>query len=306
MNPLDLSGPRFLVLYLAFLASAYLIAALVKRGLNLPAGTPPPEAMDLDAYQVALLDGRECAVRAAVVALAQDGVLMLEHGAPTEGKPPRTGAHALERSVHATVREGLGALEALREKAEPVLERLEESLRGRGLLRTERQDWCYRVLPLGLFLAALVPGLAKVAVGLSRGKPVSLLVMLLLMAGLASWVLSRSSRLTARGEGVQRLLRLRHEPLRVAVSAEGGLSTLHSREMALAVGLFGAGALALPYEDPLRDYLLPPPTLTSGGSGDTGGDAGGGSGCSGGSSCGSSSSCGGGSGCGGCGGGGGD
>ncbi|ATB29993.1 TIGR04222 domain-containing membrane protein [Melittangium boletus] len=307
MNPLDWTGPEFLGFYALFLVAAFLVAWAWKHALNQPAEPPAPFELDLDPYQVAMLEGPDAAVRGAVVALVHGGSLRFEDDALRVAAPLPRGAMELERAVYRSVEEQSGTLSELREDVEGELRRLEDSLRGRGFLRDSEQDARYKSYPWLFFLVALGLGVMKVMVGLSRDRPVGYLVGLLFVA----FVLGLSLRLfhsrrTRRGERALALLRQRHETLLHSASAEGSAGAMRPRELALAAGLFGVGVLSIVHFPLLRDYLMPVSPSSGGGPG--GGDNsswGSDSSSSDSSSCGGGDS-GGGGGCGGCGGGGGD
>ncbi|EPX59262.1 hypothetical protein D187_003166 [Cystobacter fuscus DSM 2262] len=292
MDPLDWNGQQFLTLYGPFLLLSFVGAVFWKKWLNQPGDAPTAVQLDMDPYQVAALEGEATTVMTAVVALVHGGALRLEEEAFSVVTAPPTGASGIERAVHAAVAAGYNSLEALREAARTEFSRLEESLRTRGFLRTPEQDTGYTQYPLWFFGAVLSIGAMKAMMGMLRQKPVELLVLLLLLGACGLLFLGRDHRLTGRGQKALAMLREMHEPLRLTASSEGSAETMRPRDVALAMGLFGMGALSFLDVHPLRDYLLPP--AASGGGGGSGGD--------GGSSCGGSSSCGGG--CGGCGGGG--
>jgi hypothetical protein len=147
--------------------------------------------------------------------------------------------------------------------------------------------WAACCAPL---LALLALGLAKVSVGLSRDRPVGILVMglvieaVVLLVFLVSWPRWRASAEAG-------VAQLRDENSGLGVASTGGnASHLTPADVALGVALFGFGPFPLPELEGLSLLLHPP-------------SSGSGSGCSeGGSSCSScSSGCGGGGGCGGCG-----
>src|SRR5690349_20259423 len=73
-NPLDLTGPEFLGLYIPLLAAAVAIAAVLRWALRTPSDGPFAGSMDLDPYEVAYLaGGGRHATHAALASLVQDG-----------------------------------------------------------------------------------------------------------------------------------------------------------------------------------------------------------------------------------------
>lgn len=296
MNPLDWSGEEFLLAYVPYVVLLLLMAKVWRSTLNQPSEEPLSTELKLDAYQVAVLQHRESAVTAAVAALAHAGALRLEHGVLEAVRKPPANAVPFERAVHAELAAPVREVSKLHETVDRELDGLEEGLRQRGFLMKPEVAKRYRQYPMTLYFgAALGLGVMKLVVGLSRGRPVGFLVMLLLLgAVLGFWVLGSAPRRTRRGDKALAKLREDNAALRTTAAADGAWGTMSSGSVALAVALFGTGLLAASGMVDLRDYLVPPGR--GGGSvdvdasdeGDSGGDGGGG--------------CGGG--CGGCGGGG--
>jgi uncharacterized protein (TIGR04222 family) len=317
MNPLDWSGPRFLLLYVPLLVLTFIGAAVLRGMRRPPGGVPTPAALDLPPYLVALLVGRGAALQAALASLVHSGALTLENGVPFLGTALPKGAHPLEDALYTAVSQGVRDAGGLKRAVEPVLLREEEALRRRGLLvdpQELKRLHGQAFLPVAGVLAL---GVAKVGVGLSRDKPVGMLVFLLLMAAIASVVVwsGGAFRLSRRGDAALAALRRTHKALRMSAGSEGAARLLTPGHLALAVGLYGTAALASSQFGPLRDFLQPAlggtgwsgadvgygdidtrnsyDSMDSGGGGDSGGGDGGGGDSGGG-------------GCGGCGGGGGD
>jgi uncharacterized protein (TIGR04222 family) len=162
-------------------------------------------------------------------------------------------------------------------------------LRERGLLMRDDDAWKPRAIPGSLFLLLLLFGLAKIGIGVSRDRPVTLLAVLcVLTAGMAALHWVRTPERSRRGDRALDVLKLRNVALQYTAAREP--SRLAPNDLALAVGLYGAGVIAT---GPLADVHLTlrrqQQTTTDGSSS--------GSGCSS-----SSSGCGGGCGGGGCGG----
>lgn len=296
MNPLDWSGEEFLLAYVPYIVLLLLMAKVWRSTLNQPSEEPLSAELKLDPYQVALLDRREGAVRAAVAALVHAGALRLEDGVlKAVGKPPAS-AVPFERAVHAALAGPVGEVTQLQETVEQEVDGMEEGLRRRGFLMKPEVAARCRQYPMVLYFgAALGLGLMKLMVGLSRGRPVGFLVVLLFLgAVLGLWVLGSEPRRTRRGDKAWAKLREDNAALRTTASADGAWGTMSSASVALSVALFGMGLLAASGMVDLRDYLVPPGSgggsVDGGGGGDSGGGGDGGGGCGGG--------------CGGCGGGG--
>ena len=80
MNPLDWTGPQFVMAYAVFLVAMCLAGLLWQHLLNQPSGTPEAHELDLGAYEVAVLDDADTAVKAAVLALVHGKSLNYEEG----------------------------------------------------------------------------------------------------------------------------------------------------------------------------------------------------------------------------------
>ena len=165
-------------------------------------------------------------------------------------------------------------------------------MRHLGLIVATSSAFAAVAAPLAVMVAVIAIGVIKIGVGMTRDRPVGLLVtMCVLDAVLALALFGRPAHRTRGGDAVLRRLRRAADPLRT--SARTRSAHLASDDVARAVALFGVAELSS--ADPQLRALAAMMQPAGGGGGD------GGSSC-GGSSCGGSS-CGGGGGCGGCGGG---
>jgi uncharacterized protein (TIGR04222 family) len=297
-NPFDWTGPDFLGLYILLLVLVGTAAAVLRWSLREPAGEPPPEALDLDPYEVAYLAGRdELAVNAAVASLAQRGVLDVSRAnreLAVRGELP-DGADPLERAVYRTpAREFAEPIKDVRSRVASEVARIAGRLQELGLLVWDGRARAARFVPFFLVLSVALFGAVKVAVGLSRHKPVGFLVVLcLLTVVVASAGFLRRVHRSRRGDRTLKQLREKHAALHYAAKARP--QALAGIDLPLALGLFGLGVLAGGPLDELRTALRPP--AGSSGCGGGCGSSGGGCGGGGGGGCG-----GGGGGCGGCGG----
>ncbi|WP_434385253.1 TIGR04222 domain-containing membrane protein [Melittangium boletus] len=334
MSLLDGLGRPFLVFYGMLLFFALAAARVFKEVIRRSSGSRTRlDVSDLDPEQVALLRGRDTLLGAAVVELTRCRALRFEGGALHVLKPPPEGSVSpFEARVFQAVGEGHRTLAALGEALAPEFQAREAPLEARGLLRSRGQRWLRQYGP-GVPIALLgVLGLLRLGTNVSRGESVGGVVALLLVA-LFFFVLATHAHVRRAPEGDTALWRLRkgRQPLRTSVTQEGAAPVLGPRDVTLAAGLFGVGALAF-VDTPLREHLTPWSVLDSpfllgdgmddtsscggggcggsgcGGGGDSASDSGGDGGCGGGggdSGGDGGSGCGGGGGCGGCGGGGG-
>jgi uncharacterized protein (TIGR04222 family) len=289
-NPLHLAGPAFLGLYLTVLILTILVAVWLRRRLGEPTDCEEDAIPQLDPYEVAYLAGKaEGAANAAMTKLVHQGLLTVsaaERKVIAQGTLP-AGAPLLERVIHAEACEQLGqTIKEVRSRAAVATDRIDQRLQKLGLVVSDDKAPAARVIPTLLVLAVAFFGALKIAVGLSRGKPVVFLVILCVLTVLIALAgFARRPHRTRRGGRLLAQLKQDHAALAHAGRHPNDLA---EQDLALAMGLFGLVVLS---EGPLADLktaLTPPP----GSGGSCGGGDGGG--CGGGG-------CGGG-GCGGCGG----
>lgn len=333
MNPLDLPGPVFLLLYLGLGAVAFVVT-LVLRYLARGRRGEPSEALlgGMDPYRIAYLrGGADAAVQAAVAALIHRGrlalenaVLMIPEGAEPERELVADGVyrgisapkpdHPLELAVLRSVAPH-ATLATVQASATGAADELAQSLEGLGLIRSRRSLIGRNLVVRAPLMGVVALGAAKLAVGIARDRPVGFLVVLLLVTLVVAWLVAVKPGRTPLGDRVLAVLKERNDALRI--TAGHAPQQLTDRDVALASGIFGAialgGGLGLvnvlwPTTVSASSALL---ARSSRSGGSTGSSCGTGCGSSWSSSCASScssscggSSCGGGcgGGCGGCGG----
>jgi len=303
---LDLRGPEFLLFYGGFLVVACAWSVVRSRQAMRNFAIPNPPGLLTDPYDVAVLSagpGRACQL--AVVSLItknlvdwKSKLLGARLVSVSNEIPPGLPAVELDllQRVRSTGTRGMPVKEVNRALAMSV-KPIETRLATHGLRPTyeERKSACFSsILPL-VFLGGI--GVIKLLVGLSRGKPVIFLVILLVITFIAAKVISpKVKRLTADGESLLEKLRLKHETARRAVStAEADTPEMLFTGVALlgASSLMSSADFAEIHKDLHKTFDQPVVSGTSDGGCSSGfGDSGGGGGCGGG--------------CGGCGGGGGD
>jgi uncharacterized protein (TIGR04222 family) len=293
-NTWGISGPQFLLLYVALLAATVLVVVVARRRVLAVPDAAAAVPARLDRYEAAYLNGGcELVATTAVSSLLRAGRLAgpARRRQPLRlvaGTAPAAGAHPVEWATYQLVaarphhpRRALGA-ELCRA---PAMAAVRERLRLGGLAPTPEQQARYRAAGLW-FLPLLALGVVRVAAGLSNGRPVGFLVALVALSVVAAAMLSlRVPHATELGR--RTLARLRAEAGRPAVGASPS-------ELAMATALFGAGVLWA--ADTETAMALRIPREHGAFLGGTGGGDGGGS------SCGGGGGCGGGCGGGGCGG----
>ncbi len=299
-SPLDWKGPEFLGFYFIALPVACAAAAYLRWNGRRPADVPDDPIPPLDPYAVTYLaNGRGLTIAAALTRLQQLRAVAVSNpsGHLTATQPLPESAHPFERGIYDLVAQGTQSASAVHPLAKALTKPLAESLQAQGLVLTESQAAKATWGPL--LLAALVPafGCIKILVGLSRNRPVAILVAACLLSFVFIGVaFARRPFRTRRGDAVLARLRREHQGLRNNV--QSSFADLSGTALPLAIGLFGLEVLAgTPLAD-LRTTLRPPAAASASGGcgngggascGGGGGDGGGGGGCGGG--------------CGGCGGG---
>lgn len=291
MNPLNLSGPVFLLLWVVGWGAAIGIAYLMRRLHQRTGLAHDPEAIaaTLHPTEVAFLAGGvQRAVEAAVVGLEHRGITKLDVRDRVQivgPRPKRLEGDGVYRGVvgdeplsaaelHVLARAPATLPQLVRA---PVLEyQLEERL-GQLVVARRLHTWlAIWALPIAWWGL----GAAKVATGLQRDRPVLLLCVLLGLALTFAPLMLRVPRLTRLGESVLAKLVARNHGL--ATTAKISPNLVDATDMTLAYALFGPAVLA-----PSFAALVPSSTertswWSSGGGGCGASCGGGGGGCGGG------------------------
>jgi len=301
MNPFDLRGPEFLLLYFCFSLLVIFAIAILRRR----AESGPAPKIDLgDPYLIAYLRGGEHeALRVAVISLVDRGMLVMDD------QIIRSADHVTDDMVKHPIEyevlkkfgdpgdaPSIFKVNNLRSLFLPYRDKLERA----GLMPDAdvRRD---RLMRLLLALMALgVTGVIKIVIGISLGKPVGFLVVMMIAAMVIAFFLS-FPRLTARGKATLTDATNLYSGLRTRVNSFSPGSA--SAELAMFAAVFGVAALAATPFGYARTLF--PQATSSSSCGSSCGSSDSSSSCSssgGGSSCGGSSDGGGGCGGGGCGG----
>jgi len=307
-NPMNFTGPEFLTFYISLVVMGIALAAWLRFSLCLVSANINQQP-DLNTYEIAFLaGGNHRLIMAAITSLVKQGyVEVLKEKSPfgrTQSKLVVTGkidaiADPVEKAVAQDILATDGAIEQVFRKSTGMKDSIRARLEQLGLFLSDAQAFKAQIYPSLIVVILLGIGLCKMAVGISRDKPVGLLLICifgLLVLGARFFVKPQRSRY---GEIIFKDLRNRLQPLKTANSSDS--------ELVLAVALFGATVLMA--DTALADLyqMLTPTAVASSGSdggsggssGSDGGSGGGSDGGSGGSDGGSDGGCGG---CGGCGG----
>jgi len=248
MNPFELYGPEFLLFYFCF--SLAVVIAIVFFRRRAESGHAP--RIDLgDPYLIAYLRGGEDeALRVAVISLVDRGMLVMDGNLIRRADHVTSGMakypieyEALKKfdilGEEASVFEAASVLkdDNLRSALQPYRHKLERA----GLMpdANVRHDRRMRLL---LALTALgAAGAIKIQIGLSLGKPVAFLVVIMIAAMIIAAAIS-FPRLTARGDATLEDVTNLYAGLRTQVnSISPGSATA---ELAMFAAVFGVGALA--------------------------------------------------------------
>jgi uncharacterized protein (TIGR04222 family) len=296
MNPFDWPGPQFLAFYALFGAATL---ALVYQARQWAEAGEPVRLPSSDPYLIAYLrGGAEDAVRLGVAVLVDRRLLVIgtaDTVSMREGVRPMHGSNDLERAIleeceHDTYPRDLltsHRLQAVaRRSYEPLLHRL------RLLADAETYQRRLREAGVAVFVLIVVAAI-KVAIGISRYRPVSFLVIAAIVFSALALVLTRGRR-TVLGDRVLGDLSSLFDALRDRARELRPYTA--TNELALLMAVFGLDAVpvvAFPFRRAFRPAAS---NASSCGTAPACGSSSGGSSCGGGGS-----SCGGGGGCGGCG-----
>jgi uncharacterized protein (TIGR04222 family) len=290
-NPINFTGSEFLTFYIFLGVMGIALAAWLRFSLCLVSANTKQQP-DLNTYEIAFLaGGNHRMIMAAITSLVKQGYVEVLK----EGKLVVTGkidpiADPVEKAVAQDILATDGAIEQVFQNSTGMKDSIRSRLEQLGLFLSDAQAFKAQIYPSMIVVILLGIGFCKMAVGISRDKPVGLLLICifgLLVLGARFFVKPQRSRY---GEIIFNDLTNRLQPLKTANSSDS--------ELVLAVALFGATVLMadMALAD-LYQMLTPTAAASSGSDGSSDGGSGGSDGSSDG---GSGGGCGG---CGGCGGG---
>ncbi|HEY1785979.1 MAG TPA: TIGR04222 domain-containing membrane protein [Pirellulales bacterium] len=316
VNPLNLRGPDFLKLYGVLFVLAVVAALLTRRWLRTEGNDNAQADWQPSIAETAVLAaGTKRAAFTALAALVHLGAVRIDNratrgkflGISTPGRPDyvvtRSNAECeivnspLEKAMYDAIGPGVSP-RLLPGLVKDETEQIVRNLRERQLIMEPGQAWWVRFVP-AMIVGSLLPlGVVKLIVGISRGRPVGLLVFALLMttpvvlivANLPYWRTRSGNRLLSR-------LRNKHARYKYYCGKAGSPTS----EVGLAFALFGLAAInsSVGPLSSLRDAMSS--GAAQGGAAGSGVGCGVGGGCGGGGGGCGGGGCGGGR-CGGCGG----
>lgn len=304
-NPFDLAGPDFLQLYLVALVVGFVLALALREWLRAPHNALPAGLARLNAYEIAYLSGgARLTLDTAIAVLVARGVLTVDvdNRRLVPAPDQRPGTDTVERGVYDAVTKYRSlSIDYLHSLPPPEVELPATRLETHGLILTDLKARLVRLMPAMVFVMIAIFGLLKIAIGISRDRPVGFLVVLSLLAVLVAVLFYRSKQSFRSRRGDKFLASLKRENAPLQTTARTNPRSLAGYDLATAIGLYGLTTMAFSSSLIDLDTIYRPPHNISASSSSS--DSSSGSGCgSGGSSCGGGGgSCGGG-GCGGCGG----
>ncbi|HUL67873.1 MAG TPA: TIGR04222 domain-containing membrane protein [Burkholderiaceae bacterium] len=250
LNPLDLSGPAFLAFYVFALIAAHFVGealTLLCRSkhadsANLPENLQPAEA-------AFLAGGTERAVDTALVRLLHDDLIAVKPGGggfeTKAAKADTLQLSDLQRDVYREIARNNGSVDALHRLKSAFLARTEVRLSSDRLLlaRDGAEATCLRGAKASPFAAVIALGIAKILVGIARHRPVTFLVVFVLVSLVILGIkLFKLPLRSARGEAALRNLKRRNAALETTVRRRS--RELDDATLLFAIALFGPQVLA--------------------------------------------------------------
>lgn len=274
-NPINFTGSEFLTFYIFLVVMGIALAAWLRFSLCL-VNANINQQPDLNTYEIAFLaGGNHRLIMAAITSLVKQGYVEVLK----EGKLVVTGkidpiTDPVEKAVAQNILATDGAIEQVFQKSTGMKDSIRSRLEQLGLFPSYAQAFKAQIYPSLIVVILLGIGLYKMAVGISRDKPVGLLLICifgLLVLAARFFVKPQRSRY---GEIIFDDLTNRLQHLKTANSSDS--------ELVLAVALFGATVLMadMALAD-LYQMLTPTAVASSGGDGGSGGSDGDSVGCGG-------------------------
>ncbi len=284
INPLEFHGPHFLWFYAVGFVMVLTASVMIRRGFRQPDGSVDEVlgkngGAKFDPYDAAYLAGGEkLAAGAAVAGLVQRGVVEADtksHTLTIKNGHKVGKIHPLKKAVLDAIEPGDKKFKTVVDGAAIALSEMKSRLHEAGLLVSNTNSVFAKMFGAVPLWALLWLGIWKVGVGMSRGKPVGLLVIFCVFTGLISVIfLLKPMFRTQLGDRVLKQLRADHSALKTSGAAR--VEQLTPADLALATGLFGFGILNHGSLLPLHSAIAPP---SAGGHGCGSGSGCGGGGC---------------------------
>ena len=253
MNPFDLPGPKFLTLWFVGAGVLWIVCVLVRIAMTSKRWTRPTIyelSSSLHPTEIAYLEGGiERSIEAAVAGLHHRGVIEINGSDLTYVERPVLLPDGTYRGV--VVREELSAVEKFVIDRKTVrVSSLIDAAAGvdRWLAAKLTADHLLVADSKAVQIRAMVPavvwilfGAAKVAVGLVRDRPVTALILGMMLLAIVAAMTTQAGRRTGKGHALLRLLRRRLISLKT--TAQFAPQQLSGTDMMLAYGVFGGALL---------------------------------------------------------------
>ncbi len=179
-NPLDLTGPDFLVFYSLIGIIGIALSFWLRYSLRLPSDAPKSASTNLSAYEVAFLTGgNRRMISTALVSLMQKGYVVAQPRSLklTLEKAVDDSCDWMERLVAKKIDTLDGGIDQLIQKSKDIGDEIRDRLQKFGLIVSDRQSLKVQIYPTLIMFSLLGIGALKTFVGISRGKPISLLLL---------------------------------------------------------------------------------------------------------------------------------
>ncbi|MCU0710672.1 MAG: TIGR04222 domain-containing membrane protein [Pirellula sp.] len=205
MNPLEMHGPEFLRFFGIAIAVASVLAVVYRITFSYAKSMGNEESLpELNPWQLAYLrNGDQAVAQTALIDLAAKKLIT---GDPVTGRfvaNSDVDPVPLEAIPNALFRASQMGYGVRADRAADVIryecEKIKQSLLDQGVLQTFEQRVGLTWPGLLAFAAVLLLGSAKLVVGLSRGKPVEYLLLLLFLATALAMILNYTTQLTRVG-----------------------------------------------------------------------------------------------------------
>jgi uncharacterized protein (TIGR04222 family) len=282
-----ISGPNFLLLFVA--AAGLLVFATVLHRSIVFAGRRDLPATQLTPQQAAYLNGgNRLAVYASLGGLRAAGAVDMAPGRTlTTSGPLPAGATPLDQAVYNAAGQRIRARDLVTHQwVLMALGQLHQELERAGLAPTREQRRAAHFFPL-LLVGLLALGALRFAAGITAGKPVMFLfVLLIVVAVVTLMLLAGTPTQTRAARTAVRTLRTQH--VHLSPSASPAYRTYGATGAAMGVALFGSAALysldpGFAAEAEVQRNLASGSSTSGSSCGSGGSDSGGGSSCGGGS-----------------------
>ena len=187
-NPLNYNGSEFLSFYFQLSALVIFLAVCLRYYLRLPSTSPIQPLESLDPYEVAyLVDGNKRVFDTAIASFFQRGYITIEPKLRTIHwtDSMETLSHPIEKAV-AEVVQSYTYIDSIPKTKLYATEVIRDRLQNWDLLIKPQQAFIAKIYPALLIACLLGLGIAKILVGLSRGKPVGFLIMMCAIVAIIS------------------------------------------------------------------------------------------------------------------------